>query len=32
MAGPVHAYDSELGLYAPTMPFNDGLNDQLNDC
>ena len=24
MAGPVHAYDSELGLYAPTMPFNDG--------
>ena len=24
MAGPVHAYDSELGLYAPINPFNDG--------
>lgn len=24
MAGPVHAYDSELGLFSPIKPFNDG--------
>ena len=24
MAGPVHAYDSELGLFSPIKPFNEG--------
>ena len=24
MAGPVHAYDAELGLYPPIRPFNEG--------